>query len=192
MHDKEDEGDFENGEEIWRRDLVHLIKESKFFRIEIEKEERGEEESRFSVTSFRELRGSIVSPEKRGKGYSPTSWIDAKSDAAVDLELVNTPPGGSRSQRFPSPPKKVRPNVGTAASLPHNLSTRGRRKGESGKRFYGDFLPAAKPAGHRTESVVLLVVVVVGVSLSPAGYLTEVHSKKTVLETETELPDILP
>ena len=52
------------------------------------------------------------------------------------------------------------------------------------------FLPAAKPAGHRTESVVLLVVVVVGVSLSPARYLTEVHSKKTVLETETELPDI--
>ena len=35
------------------------------------------------------------------------------------------------------------------------------------------FLPAAKPAGHRTESVVLLVVVlVVGVSLSPARYLT--------------------
>ena len=32
------------------------------------------------------------------------------------------------------------------------------------------FLPAAKPAGHRTESVVLLVVVVVGVgvTLSPA------------------------
>ena len=56
------------------------------------------------------------------------------------------------------------------------------------------FLPAAKPAGHRTESVVLLVVVlvvlVVGVSLSPARFLTEVHSKKTVLETETELPDI--
>ena len=31
------------------------------------------------------------------------------------------------------------------------------------------FLPAAKPAGHRTESVVVLVVVVVvGVTLSPA------------------------
>ena len=60
------------------------------------------------------------------------------------------------------------------------------------KLVFHPFLPAAKPAGHRTESVVLVVVVVVvGVSLSPARISYPNALKNDCVGNETELPDFL-
>ena len=52
-------------------------------------------------------------------------------------------------------------------------------------------LPAAKPKGHRTESVVLLVVVgVVGVTLSPARMSYPSTPKNDCVGYSEDLPDI--
>ena len=68
-------------------------------------------------------------------------------------------------------------------------------KGHNAHNKKNLFLPAAKLAGHRTESVVLLVVVlvvlVVGVSLSLARISYPSTLKKDCVGKETKLPDIL-